>query len=296
MLFGLLNLNKPRGWTSRQAVDRVQRLVRPAKVGHAGTLDPLAVGVLVVCVGPATRLIERVQQMPKRYCGTFLLGRQSDTEDVEGQVRELVDPSQPSRADIEQAARGFIGEIEQKPPAFSALKVGGRRAYDLARQGVAVDLAPRTVRIDALEVIHYAYPELTLDIRCGGGTYVRSLGRDLAQSLGTAAVMSALVRTEIGPFTVEEAVAPQLLSSENLPGHLQSPLHAVTQLPRVTLTAEQLRAVAQGRTIDCNISACGTSIASSEVAAVNAAGQLVALLVFRPPHGWGPTCNFPQPE
>ncbi len=141
-MFGILNLHKPPGMTSRQAVDRIERLVRPDKAGHAGTLDPLAEGVLVVCVGPATRLIEYVQQMRKSYRGTFQLGCDSDTEDITGQVHALPDPPIPSRAAIEQAATAFVGTIEQCPPAYSALKVAGRRAYALARAGHKVELAP----------------------------------------------------------------------------------------------------------------------------------------------------------
>src|SRR5208283_415741 len=130
---GLLNIHKPAGITSRDAVDLVQRLARPAKVGHAGTLDPLATGVLLICVGSATRLTEYVQRMRKRYTGTFLLGRNSTTEDVEGLITVLSSPPIPSAAEIEYAAARLVGKLVQQPPAFSALKVAGQRAYDLAR-------------------------------------------------------------------------------------------------------------------------------------------------------------------
>jgi tRNA pseudouridine(55) synthase len=163
---GILTLNKPPGMTSRQAVDLVKRLVRPAKVGHAGTLDPLACGVLVVAIGKATRLIEFVQQAPKRYQATFLLGRTSPTDDVEGEITELFDPPIPSRAEIERASQQFVGTIEQRPPAFSAIKVGGRRAYDLARGGRAVELAPRPVAVYEISVLAYEYPiEQSIDPR-----------------------------------------------------------------------------------------------------------------------------------
>jgi tRNA pseudouridine55 synthase len=142
-MFGLLNLNKPSGITSRRVVDRVQRLVRPDKVGHAGTLDPLACGVLVVGIGQATRLVEYVQEMPKHYSATFLLGRTSTTEDVEGRVTELAGARPPARAELERAVRELTGQIEQRPPSFSALKIAGQRAYDLARAGDEVELAPR---------------------------------------------------------------------------------------------------------------------------------------------------------
>src|SRR5262245_35406014 len=203
-MFGLLNIDKPAGLTSRDVVSRVQRLVRPQKVGHAGTLDPLATGVLVVAVGPATRLVEYVQRMPKTYQGTFLLGRTSDTEDVEGEVVELDSPPVPTRAEIDAALPRFIGTIEQRPPAYSALKVAGRRAHKLARRGEAVELAPRPVEIHAIELLRYEYPEMELRIDCGSGTYVRSLGRDVAEAVDTGAVMAALRRLAIGPFQAAE--------------------------------------------------------------------------------------------
>ncbi len=149
---GLLNINKPGGMTSRDAVDLVQRLARPAKVGHAGTLDPLATGVLVLCVGAATRLIEYVQRMPKRYTGTFLLGRHSPTEDCDGEVTMLVDPPIPTLGQVEAAVKQFVGRLMQRPPAYSALKVAGRRAYDLARRGEDVQLQPRPIEVHSLAV------------------------------------------------------------------------------------------------------------------------------------------------
>ena len=203
---GFFNVNKPTGQTSRWVVDQIQRIVRPAKVGHAGTLDPLATGVLVVAVGSATRLIDYVQQMPKRYRANFLLGCTSPTEDVDGEVVPLENPMVPTRVEIEAAIPAFLGEILQSPPAFSALKVGGRRAYSLARAGQAVELKPRSVSIHRLNVLGYEYPRLQLEIECSSGTYVRSLGRDLAEQLGTGAVMSALVRTAIGSFRVEDSI------------------------------------------------------------------------------------------
>ena len=209
-MFGLLNLNKPKGLTSRDAVNRAQRITgKRVKVGHAGTLDPIATGVLVVCLGPATRLIEHVQRMPKRYRGTFLLGCRSPSDDVELEPKLLTDPPIPTREQVEAALPAFVGDIQQVPPAYSAIKLGGQKAYDLARRGDAPDLPPRPVTIHAIGVARYEYPELVLDIHCGSGTYIRSLGRDLAAALGTAAVMSELERTAIGEFRVEDAVDEQ---------------------------------------------------------------------------------------
>lgn len=286
---GVLNLSKPAGMTSRQVVNGVQRLARPAKVGHAGTLDPLATGVLVVCVGAATRLIEYVQQMPKGYTGTFLLGRRSPTEDIEGEVTELADPPVPTHDQIAAATRALVGRIEQRPPAYSALKVEGRRAYALARKGQEVELKPRTVTVYRIEVQAYAYPELRLAIECGSGTYVRSLGRDLAESLGTAAVMSQLVRTSIGDFRIEEAIDPRRLTSENWTGHLLPPLRAVGSMPRVELSPEEIARVRQGLAISKKT----PSTDAGEFAAIDRAGRLAAILTRRGPGLLGPSRNLP---
>jgi tRNA pseudouridine55 synthase len=319
---GLLNLSKPGGMTSRQAVNVVQRLTRPAKAGHAGTLDPLATGVLVVCVGGATRLIEYVQRMPKQYVGTFLLGRQSPTEDLEGDVTELPDAPVPTREQIERASRRFLGRIEQRPPAFSALKIQGRPAYKLARQGKPVELAPRPVEIFHIDVLAYQYPELVLDIKCGSGTYIRSLGRDLAKSLGTAAVMSALVRTSIGNFCVDQSVDPKELNRDNWHTFLHPPLRAVEYLPRAQLSAEDAARIRNGLTITIGdggreggegrrllaaspaMSALSleagqtedaptTGSGINELAAVDPAGQLVGILGPASPGQWRTLRNLP---
>ncbi|HQU45047.1 MAG: tRNA pseudouridine(55) synthase TruB [Planctomycetia bacterium 21-64-5] len=284
--FGIVNLHKPPGMTSREAVDCVKRLVRPAKTGHAGTLDPLATGVLVVCVGPATRLIEYVQAMPKRYRAVFLLGRESDTEDIEGQVRSIADARQPTEAEIRAAAARLVGVIEQRPPAYSALKVQGRRAYDLARAGKAVVLAPRPVVVHRLEVVAYDYPELRLDIECGSGTYVRSLGRDLAQSVGTAAVMSELVRTAIGCFTLADAKLPEQLLRDQPADWLQSPLRALSALPRIILSAGQIERLGHGQTIH------GQTPSEGEMAAVDEHEELVAIVSAQSDGTLRPVQNF----
>ncbi len=286
---GLLNLHKPGGLTSRQVVDRVVRLVRPAKVGHAGTLDPLATGVLVVAVGAATRLIQYVHLRSKAYRATFLLGRQSDTEDIEGQVIELSAPPVPALDELRQAAGRLQGPILQRPPQFSALRVAGRRAYDLARRGDRVELAPRPVTIDQFEIVDYQYPELTVDVVCSTGTYVRSLGRDLAESLGTAAVMSRLVRTRLSEFEVSEAVELDRLTRENLRDVLQPPLRAVGWMPRVRLTPGEVVEVRNGRPI----AQPADTPPEGRFAAVDGDGGLVAILVPRGAGLLGPDCVLP---
>jgi tRNA pseudouridine55 synthase len=266
--------------------------VRPHKAGHAGTLDPLATGVLVVCVGQATRLIEYVQRMDKEYHAAFLLGRISPSDDIETPVTELHAAPRPTRADIEAAALRFIGQIEQAPPAYSAVKVEGRRAYRLARRGEAVELAPRVVRVEAVDVIQYEYPKLELLIRCGGGVYVRAVGRDLAAALGTAGVMSELVRTRIGWFKLDDAVDPRDLDASTFADQLLPAMAAVADLPRVELTEDERAAVRQGRIIEP--SAVGRRPA--EFAAVDARGDLLAILKEAGGGRYKPSPNFSSPD
>lgn len=283
---GLLILNKPAGMTSRQAVNAVARLARPARTGHAGTLDPLATGVLVVGVGAATRWIEYIHRMSKHYVGTFLLGRYSPTEDTEGEVVELPDAPVPTREQIAEAAERFIGRINQRPPAFSAIKVSGQRAYDLARRGQQIELAARPVEIFQIDIQSYQYPELVLDIACGSGTYVRSLGRDLAESLGTAAVMSGLTRTSIGSFRIEDAILPESLDQDNWLGHLQPTHRAVEYLPQIRLTADEVVRIRNGLTIRPGGEGRGAWDQGSgprpELVAIDPSGQLVGLLTVNP--------------
>ena len=291
---GILNLYKPAGLTSRAAIDRLKRLVLPERAGHAGTLDPLATGVLVVCVGQATRLVQYVQQMPKTYRAAFQFGCHSETDDIEGEVIPLADAPVPSRHAIDDVLPRFIGGIEQRPPAHSAIKLAGRRAYDLARRGVAVDLPPRTVTIHSITVEHYEYPEIDLEIECGSGTYVRSLGRDLGQALGTAAVMSKLERTAVGAFKAAHGLQLDTLSLDIIQQNLQPISAAVGNLQTVTLTAAQLLEFRNGRPI---MSAWLTSEvvppdSTHDIAAFDSAGNLAAILYQKVPGELWPRFNF----
>jgi len=288
-LFGLLNINKPSGVTSRRVVDQVQRLVRPAKVGHAGTLDPLACGVLVVGVGQATRLVEYVQQMPKHYRATFLLGRSSDTEDVEGTVIMLADARQPTRAELDIALAGMIGEISQRPPSYSALKIAGQRAYALARASKEVELAPRIIEIHRAQIERYEYPELAIDLVCGSGTYVRSFGRDLAEKVGSAAVMSSLVRVSIGCFTLDNSFATDEITRENLESHLIHPATAVRDLmPQVVVDAAQIARLKNGQSIEAS------SNVDFQCAAMSEDGRLAAILELHSDGSYRPAKYFPE--
>jgi len=289
--FGILSINKPSGCSSRRVVDQIERILRPAKVGHAGTLDPLATGVLVICVGQATRLITHVQRMPKTYHATFLLGHRSKTDDTEGELEILADAPIPTRDAIENTLPQFMGDIEQVPPAHSAIKIDGRRAYRLARAGKAPQLAPRVVQIHSLSVRCYDYPNLELDIECGSGTYVRALGRDLGAALGTAAVMSALERTAIGAFRVENALALSDVTPEFIEQHMQPALAAVANLPRFALTESQIIELHHGRPID--LATHSTEFdPTTEYAATDATGRLVALLHQKRLGEFWPITNF----
>jgi tRNA pseudouridine55 synthase len=291
--FGILNVNKPAGRSSRRVVDTVERLVRPAKAGHAGTLDPLASGVLVVCVGQATRLISYVQQMPKTYRATFLLGCRSETDDVEGEVTQIADATVPTRANIESALPRFLGEIEQVPPAHSAVKIGGRRAYKLARAGKEVQLSPRRITVHELSIRSYDYPQLELDVQCGSGTYVRSLGRDLAASLSTSAVMSALVRTAIGEFRVEDAVALDRLAQDTVKSFLRPAMTAVPHLAQLAMDEPQLAELRHGRPALANAAVQRKPFEPQvEIAVVNAAGELAAIVREKLPGEFWPVTNF----
>ena len=293
---GFLCINKHKGVTSRGVVNVIQRHVRPSKVGHAGTLDPLATGVLVVAIGRATKLIQYVQQMRKKYVGTFELGRTSDTEDITGKVTVHEVRTRPTLDALRKAVHTQIGTIQQRPPAFSALNINGQRAYDLARKGEQVELKPREIVVHDIEVLRYEYPKLILKIDCGSGTYVRSIGRDIGELLGCGAVMTDLERTAIGNFNVNDASSTDELNSIEKIMSASQPLSAgICQLPVVDLSEHQVQAISYGQKLKRSELAIGkdnsiNSVAEfpSELAAIEAAtGALVAILVetkgsFRP--------------
>lgn len=276
---GLVSINKPAGLSSRTIVDQVVRIVRPARAGHAGTLDPMATGVLVVCVGSATRLIPIVQQLPKGYRASFRLGWRSDTDDVTGELTQVETAEEVTRQEIESALGQFIGRIEQVPPQYSAVHVGGQRAYKLARKGQTVEIKPRTVEVYRIELLAFSYPELELAIECGSGTYVRSIGRDLGEALGCGGVMSALERTHVGPFCASDAVDPQQLAAESMAEWLLPAAAAVAHLPQYVCSAQELEDITHGRRFTCALPAEFEE--GSPVAVVASGSELVCLARFR---------------
>jgi tRNA pseudouridine55 synthase len=273
---GLLVIDKPGGITSRDVVNRVQRwFPRKTKIGHTGTLDPLATGVLVVCVGAATRLADLVQAMGKTYCSRFRLGATSTTDDADGTITANPSAAAPTREQIDAAIPAFLGNVEQVPPSFSALKVGGARAHELARGGKDVALAARTVRIDAIRVHLYEWPFLDVEIDCGKGTYIRSIARDLGARLGCGGMVETLRRTRIGPFTAKQGlgldVSPEEAKAKSLPMSA-----AVTGMARVTLDPQRARKFTNGQLFNVRDVLPPVSI-YTQLAVFNEEGELIGI-------------------
>ncbi len=243
---GLVVVDKPVGATSRRVVDAVARAFGMKAVGHAGTLDPLASGVVVVCVGHATKLVDYVHELPKHYTAGFLLGRSSPSDDLETPLDVELDPPRPSVAAIEAAATTFRGDILQRPCDYSAVHVDGKRAYRLARKGRPLQLPPKPVRIERLEITGYDWPRLGLDVVCSSGTFIRAIGRDLAAALGTKAVMESLVRTAVGPLTRDHAIPLASIGPETAAAALLPAVAAVPHLPRHVLADDRLAIAVRG--------------------------------------------------
>ena len=203
----IINLNKPAGISSQQAVSQVKRILHVKKAGHCGTLDPLAQGVLLVCVNKATRLASRASRLAKEYMAEIKLGIRTDTFDSEGRVLEEKIVPKLNRQELEGVLRGFQGEQEQVPPVFSALKLKGKPLYAYARQGIEVKPASRKITIYELELLELALPNLRLRLVCSSGTYVRSLINDLGTRLGCGAALTSLTRTRVGPFKIADSVS-----------------------------------------------------------------------------------------
>lgn len=276
---GLLVLDKPSGRTSRAVVDRVLHwFPRRTRVGHTGTLDPLATGVLVLCLGVATRLAEYVQRMSKTYRAGLLLGARSDTDDADGTIVPIANAHAPDSTRLAECVGTFLGVIEQVPPAHSAAKVTGRRAYELARRGEEVSLQPRPVHIYRIDILHYDYPHLELEVHCGKGTYIRSLARDLGERLGCGALVQSLRRTRVGPFTVDEALT---LDVDVPTAHARLlPIEsAVAELPRVILPDAELHRLCRGQTVACGVAAPSAD-PGTEMAVFDTTNHLAAVAML----------------
>ncbi len=274
---GVLVVDKPIGMTSHDVVQIIRKGTNIRRAGHTGTLDPRASGVLVILVGPAVRLSEYVSASDKRYQAVIQLGTTTDTFDADGRVLSTtsVDISEKQFNDVLQS---FVGEIQQVPPPYSAVKVKGKKAYELAREGEEVDLEPRMINVYNLELLEWAPPEAVIDVYCSSGTYVRSLAHDLGEKLGCGAHLIGLRRTKSGRFTLRDAVPLRKLresfDDNSWSEHLIPAAEALSDWPAIDLTPEELDIVKHGRRI------AGTPGLGNMARAISPEGDLISLLEF----------------
>lgn len=289
---GILIVNKPTGMTSHDVVNAVRRLAQTRRVGHTGTLDPLATGVLVLLIGPATRLAQYISGDNKRYRATLRLGEATTTYDAEGEVVER-HPMTATRADVEAALTQFMGDIEQIPPMYSAVKVGGEKLYKLARQGKEIDRKPRAITIHQLSVLDWSPPDVTIEVACSAGTYIRSLAHDLGQVLGCGAHLVALTRTAAGGFALAQShtleALRELAEIERFAEALLPPEVALAGAPAVQLTPDQEQAVGYGQTFPLD------APDGEMVLALDSAGQFFAILIPVESGIWRPKLVFSNP-
>ncbi len=287
---GFLLLDKPPGVTSSKVLEPFRRMLRRrAKVGHAGTLDPFATGALLVLLGDVTRLSDLAMALPKTYVGTVRFGEATDTLDPEGEVTETADPGDRAPDGFEAAVASFRGEIEQVPPAYSAIKIGGRAAYRLARAGEAPEMKSRRVHVHTIECVELTWPTATLHIRCSAGTYVRSIARDLGIALGLPAHLASLRRTHIGPFAAAdgitlEAGADPLTVEPKVREALRDPIELVEAagLTQVELDTHEAYLVASGCRVPMpNHDEVGRSDGNIAVTTRDADGELTLVALAR---------------
>ena len=275
---GVLVVDKPAGPTSHDIVDRARRVLHERRIGHTGTLDPFATGVLALCVGKATRLARFLAEGEKEYQASVRLGFATTTDDLGGRPLGEPRPVAVSRATLDAALAGLVGEFDQVPPAFSAKHVGGRRLYELARRGETVPLAAIRVVLHAIEVASFAGERLELVVRCSPGTYVRALARDLGERLGTGGHLTGLRRTRSGEFSLAEAVTVEDLDAGAV--RLVPLAELLPRLPAVRLPAASLELVRHGRVLGPEaLAGAFPEPAVERVRLLDEAGRLVALAV-----------------
>jgi tRNA pseudouridine55 synthase len=248
MAEGVFNIDKPAGLTSHDVVNEIRRITGIRRVGHTGTLDPLATGVLLLCVGRATRLAEYLTGQDKRYTATICLGKATDTYDAEGNVVSEY-PVNVTQDEINRALETFRGEIRQKAPRYSAIKVGGEALYKKSRRGETPERPVRVVTVHELEILAWDSPWVKIDLVCSSGTYVRSIAHDLGQILGCGGYLTQLRRSSIGDFSILEAVSLDGLEQDNWEKHLMPMEVAIRHMPQATVSTEEARKLYQGQSI-----------------------------------------------
>jgi tRNA pseudouridine55 synthase len=275
---GVLVVDKPIGITSHDVVQIIRNGTRIKRAGHTGTLDPRASGVLVILLGPAVRLSEYVSAEDKRYHAVIQLGKKTDTFDEEGVITGGTSPVDITAQQFEEALKGFIGEIEQVPPPYSAVKVNGRKAYEMARKGEEVDLEPRIIHVHDLELLEWDPPQALVDVHCSSGTYVRSLANDLGEVLGCGAMLAGLRRTKSGQFTLKDAISLRKLTEAFQDGtwykYLIPAADALGEWPTINLTDEEVDLVRHGHRVKREEKIGELARAISEQ------GELVALMQY----------------
>jgi tRNA pseudouridine55 synthase len=291
---GILNLNKPAGITSFGAVARIRRLTGERHLGHAGTLDPFATGVLPICLGQATRLTEYLHTFTKEYAAGIELGAATDTYDRDGTITWRGCADKVALDDIQDALKSFVGYIDQIPPAYSAIKVKGRQSYDLARAGVPVTHLPRQVRIDSIELVAFVPPILEIVVCCSKGTYIRSLANDLGEKLGCGAFLKTLVRRAYGPFKIDRSHSLEEVESACAAGNaaefLQPLDYPLRDWARLNVDEKMAPRIIHGEDIpsDNSITADGQL-----AAAYDSMGTFLAIVRFVPETGlWHPEKVF----
>lgn len=276
LVSGVLVVDKPIGLTSHDVVQIIRRGTGIRRAGHTGTLDPRASGVLVILIGPAVRLSEFVSASDKRYQATIRLGSSTDTYDGDGQITSTSEIGDISEDEFDEVLQTFVGEMEQVPPPYSAVKVKGRKAYEIARKGEEVELEPRMVNVYSLEILEWAPPEAVIDVYCSSGTYVRSLANDLGKALGSGAHLVGLRRTKSGRFTLRDAVQLRRLQEAFDAGDwyrfLIPAAEALSDWPMIELDADAMELVRHGHRIPAEAGAKGWARGVSQQ------GDLVALL------------------
>ncbi|WP_314586196.1 tRNA pseudouridine(55) synthase TruB [Paenibacillus terrigena] len=256
-LDGILPVLKPAGWTSHDVVAKVRGLIRMKRIGHTGTLDPAVTGVLPLCLGRATRLVEYLQELPKEYEAVLRLGIATDTEDLTGEVIDRLDPVEVTEEQVQEVIQSFVGTIEQVPPMYSAVKVDGKRLYELAREGKVVERKSREVTIYKIEVLQVQLqgpePEVHFRVLCSKGTYIRTLCVDIGKALGVPATMASLVRTMSANMTREHGLTLEQIAEYKQQGSLQEHLIpmdvSVSHLPAHTIAADKAYQAVQGQKI-----------------------------------------------
>ena len=284
---GYLNINKDRGWTSTDVVRKLKGVTRSKKIGHGGTLDPIATGVLPICIGPATRFAETVLLGTKSYRVNMVLGSSTDTYDSTGEITAAVKSFEVTRPQIIEVLEGFKGDFLQTPPMYSALHHKGKRLYEFARAGIEVERPPRSVKVLSLKLVEFEGAELVLDVECSHGFYARTLAHDIGEKLGTHAHMSGLTRTHAGPFKLEDTVSIEDVIEIADSGDwrdLLMPIDTTLQhYGSVNLDKSLVEMVRHGRSLPIStFGEDGAHMPGERIRAYTPDGDLLAILIFEP--------------